>query len=267
MKKFYSMLIALAAVAGSAYAQEAVDLGLSVKWADRYMGASAVHEVGDYYAWGVTESYTEFSCANYDAATKFAKNQYDHDNRSTCGFWNMVELTADMDVAQVKLPKGWRLPTAAEAEELLTTCTLEDVAGFDGGSKKEGKSVVKFSHNGQSIEIPTDGYKTGTQSLYTARNLMFWTSTVVENADNRMFYPELGYVHYSDMMITEHRLASRAMDIGVCILPVYDESLASISEVEEGEAAEGPAYNLFGQRVEGNAQGIVVRNGEKMMVR
>ena len=35
---------------------EAIDLGLSVKWATCNVGASAPEEYGDYFAWGETES-------------------------------------------------------------------------------------------------------------------------------------------------------------------------------------------------------------------
>ena len=33
------------------YAQEAVDLGLSVKWASFNVGATVMEEIGNYYAW------------------------------------------------------------------------------------------------------------------------------------------------------------------------------------------------------------------------
>lgn len=43
----------------------AIDLGLSVKWADRNIGASAPQQSGDYYAWGETETKREYSAQNY----------------------------------------------------------------------------------------------------------------------------------------------------------------------------------------------------------
>ena len=40
---------------GSDNSHEAVDLGLSVKWATMNVGANAPEEYGDYFAWGETE--------------------------------------------------------------------------------------------------------------------------------------------------------------------------------------------------------------------
>ena len=43
---------------------QAVDLGLSVKWADRNVGATSAEEYGDYYSWGETQTKD-----NYDYQT------------------------------------------------------------------------------------------------------------------------------------------------------------------------------------------------------
>lgn len=44
---------------------EAVDLGLSVRWATCNVGAESETDVGDYFAWGETESKNEFFTTNY----------------------------------------------------------------------------------------------------------------------------------------------------------------------------------------------------------
>ena len=44
---------------------EAVDLGLSVKWATMNIGASAPEEYGEYFAWGETEPKTDYSWKTY----------------------------------------------------------------------------------------------------------------------------------------------------------------------------------------------------------
>jgi hypothetical protein len=44
---------------------EAVDLGLSVKWATCNIGASKPEEYGDYFAFGETESKDEYTEENY----------------------------------------------------------------------------------------------------------------------------------------------------------------------------------------------------------
>lgn len=42
-----------------------VDLGLSVMWADRNVGATRPEEFGDYYAWGETETKESYTWSNY----------------------------------------------------------------------------------------------------------------------------------------------------------------------------------------------------------
>ena len=44
---------------------EAVDLGLSVKWASCNIGAESPEDLGGYYAWGETEEKTEYSWSTY----------------------------------------------------------------------------------------------------------------------------------------------------------------------------------------------------------
>ena len=44
---------------------EAVDLGLSVKWASFNLGASKPEEYGDYYAWGETEPKELYTWGTY----------------------------------------------------------------------------------------------------------------------------------------------------------------------------------------------------------
>ena len=45
---------------------EAVDLGLSVKWATCNVGAESPEEYGGYYAWGETEEKSSYTLENYN---------------------------------------------------------------------------------------------------------------------------------------------------------------------------------------------------------
>ena len=64
-----ALLIAALFVGTSVFAQsskpKAVDLGLSVKWADRNLGATSPEGYGDYYAWGETTTKSRYSWNNY----------------------------------------------------------------------------------------------------------------------------------------------------------------------------------------------------------
>lgn len=77
---------------------EAVDLGLSVKWATCNIGATKPEECGDYFAWGETspkDVYTEEAYLYYDAAnnrklidigTEISGTEYDAARKQ----WGMI---------------------------------------------------------------------------------------------------------------------------------------------------------------------------------
>ena len=79
-----------------------VDLGLSVKWATRNVGAAGPEEIGGYYCWGETESNHSFDISKYKGKTV---------------------LYPEDDVAHVKLGGSWRMPTTKEIDELVKKCT------------------------------------------------------------------------------------------------------------------------------------------------
>lgn len=122
---------------------EAIDLGLSVKWASCNVGATEPWEYGGYYSWG--ETYTK---KIYDGSTyKYNKeSKYnDKDNKTT--------LEPIDDVACVKWGDSWRMPTADEAKELINDCTWE----FTILNDVRGYNVI--GPNGNSIFLPAASWK------------------------------------------------------------------------------------------------------------
>ena len=110
---------------------DAVDLGLSVKWATCNVGATRPEDYGDYFAWG------EIS----------PKTSYTEDNSKTYGK-SMEDIGGDSryDAATANWGSGWRLPTASECNELVHKCTwtwtkLNGVNGYEVKSKKNGNSI------------------------------------------------------------------------------------------------------------------------------
>lgn len=108
----------------------AVDLGLSVKWANCNVGAEYPWEYGGYYAWGETKekySFDDFALwstykycnGSHDSMTKYctSSNYGRVDNKTT--------LEPTDDVATVKWGGAWRMPTRAEQDELRNKCTWE----------------------------------------------------------------------------------------------------------------------------------------------
>ena len=93
---------------------EYVDLGLSVKWASRNIGAAGPEEIGDFYYWGETEPrYGIESSLTY----KF------RDGHKYNGTDGKTVLDPEDDVAHVKLGGSWHMPTTKEIDELIKKCT------------------------------------------------------------------------------------------------------------------------------------------------
>ena len=119
----------------------AVDLGLSVKWANANVGAIDSADYGDYCAWGETETKKNYDWSTYkwcngsdDELTKY----YKQDKKTI--------LEPSDDIAHVKLGGSWRMPTDAEWDELRTKCTwtwitLNGVNGYKVTSKINKNSI------------------------------------------------------------------------------------------------------------------------------
>lgn len=112
----------------------AVDIGLSVKFADRNVGAKNTEDLGILYAWGETETKADFSLENY------FDQDYTKVTSDICG--------TEYDVARKKWGAPWRMMTWSEVEEIERNCTLETV--IQNGVK--GMRIT--GPNGNSIFMP-----------------------------------------------------------------------------------------------------------------
>lgn len=166
---------------------EYVDLGLSVKWATCNVGANKSEDYGDYYAWGETETKSNYDWSTY----KWMKsgysdwkhiNKYTLPDRETSGIWynngtfvgdNKIVLDPEDDVARVMWGGDWRIPTDAEREELLDINNCTWTWTTQGG--KNG-FLVTSKKNGNSIFLPAAGCRNGS-SLYDADSCgYYWSS-------------------------------------------------------------------------------------------
>ena len=173
----------------------AVDLGLSVKWANMNLGATKPEEYGDYYAWGETAPYYKslsplvwksgkesgynwpsyaLSMGSYRKLTKY---NYD----SSYGYNGFTDGKTDLDpvddAAHVNLGGEWRIPTFAEIKELGSNCTWEDTSrnGVDG--------CLVTGPNGKSIFLPVAGYWDGTASVEAGSSGACWITSLAEGED------------------------------------------------------------------------------------
>lgn len=165
---------------------EAVDLGLSVKWATCNVGASKPEEYGDYFAWGETSPKTSYDWSTY----KYMQNgkssweyitKYTIPNYQKSGIWyngdifvgdNKTTLDLSDDAAHVNWGGNWRMPTKEEWEELETKCTLT-------WTQKSGiKGCEVKGSNGNSIFLPASGCR-DYSSLYGVGSFgLYWSSSL-----------------------------------------------------------------------------------------
>lgn len=155
---------------------EAVDLGLSVKWATWNVGASAPEESGAYFAWGEIEPKEMYSWENYQWCNGSEKTLTMYNTKSDYGSVdNKKSLDPEDDAAHVIWGGSWRMPTLSESRELYNNCTREwviinGVNGYRMTSKKDG-------YTDKSIFLPATGTMT-TQLFSLGVGGCYWLSSI-----------------------------------------------------------------------------------------
>lgn len=154
-----------------------VDLGLSVKWATSNIGAAMPIAYGDYYAWGETETKTDYTWSTYKWCNGSYNTQTKYNTNSSYGMVdNKTTLDPEDDVAHVKWGGNWRMPTKAEQDELRTNCTwtwttLNGVNGYRVTSNKTG-------YTDRSIFLPAGGYRDDKEIVGVGDRGYYWTSSL-----------------------------------------------------------------------------------------
>ena len=133
-------------------AGKTVDLGLSVKWADRNVGASSSTDCGYYYAFGEITT----------------KSEYSVDNSVTYGDEDLNSISGDAtyDAATANWGSEWRMPTVTEFKELIDDC--------EWNWESNGFRVT--GSNGNSIFLPAAGGYRGTSLDSYGEEGMYWSS-------------------------------------------------------------------------------------------
>ena len=147
-----------------------VDLGLSVNWATKNVGASSPSDYGDYFAWGETRKKD-----NYDWETCFDCLDDEGDSWGTykIGGKTSISPTCGYDTARENWGGTWRMPTNAEFDELCNKCTWTWTT--QGGHKGY---LVTSKTNGNSIFLPAAGYRYGTVTDGVGERGDYWSSTL-----------------------------------------------------------------------------------------
>lgn len=161
----------------------AVDLGLSVKWANANLGASSPEDYGGYYQWAGTREVSDTSIdldwdnCPYHTGSSYESGWTKYNTQSSYGFVdNKTTLEASDDAATVNLGGKWRMPTDAEWKELIDNCTwtwtsLNGENGYKVRSKKAG-------YTDRRIFLPTAGFRSYDE-LYRVGSLgCYWSSSL-----------------------------------------------------------------------------------------
>ena len=162
----------------NANGHEYVDLGVvmpdgtKVLWATMNVGANAVTDRGNYYAWGETETKTDYSWSTYKFGRLYNINKYNASDGRT-------ELYTEDDVAHVKWGGDWKIPTQAEWQALCNQTTNEYVSNYLGITNLYGRIFKSKSNPERSIFIPCAGYYDGTTLYSKELGADYWSSTLV----------------------------------------------------------------------------------------
>ena len=145
--------------------QEAVDLGLSVKWATCNVGANTPEAYGNYYAWGETATKNNYLWDTYKYGDGTTFSKYNATDGKTT-------LETVDDIAAFNWGGKWRMPTDAEWIELCEKCTWTWTTqnGVNGYKVK--------ATNGNTIFLPVAGYRFREYTLGADNTGHYWSSSL-----------------------------------------------------------------------------------------
>lgn len=184
---------------------EAIDLGLSVKWASFNIGATSPEEYGKLYGWGdPTGNLTSETPDNYPSANPPA---------SICG--------TEYDIATANWGSDWRMPTQSEFEELASKCNWKwsEVNGIYG--------MTVTGVNGNSIFLPAGASRTGEKvSNQIGQRGCYWSGTLWESNSDYASY----LYFYSDTYNVQPARSNRRY-IGMSVRAVTTDGNSGIYDI------------------------------------
>ena len=172
---------------------QAVDLGLSVKWANMNLGANVETDKGLMFAWGETIGYSssdfsdhKFAWENYkwgqeESLTKYNSNSYKGivDNKKS--------LEPEDDAATMEYGSSWRMPTKSEFEELFTSNKIRSREYVENYNETGVDGWLITALNGKSIFLPYAGNRR--DYLRDSKEQGFyWTSTLISKDVSKAYY-------------------------------------------------------------------------------
>ena len=198
-----------------AYNYNAVDMGLSVKWADANLGATSPEGYGDYYAWGETEINENYGWRTYKWCNGDYSKLTKYNNSISFGTVDdKTTLDADDDVAHVKLGGKWRMPTGSEVDELISTRNNANYRWEWKSINGHNGWLVTYLVNNNSIFLPAAGHREDTDLDNVGSCGYYWSSSLYR------VYPYNAYYLYVDYFGVSKNYETRY--IGRSVRPVSE---------------------------------------------
>ena len=179
----------------------AVDLGLSVLWADCNVGGDSESPIGGLYGWAdPTGEKTSQNVADYVPLRKYLSGQIPTNISGT-----------ECDIATAKWGQGWRMPSKEDWKELIEKCKWTKEKAFHvNGYRVEGP-------NGNSIFLPNTGLRFG-ETISNTDAGYYWTSEMALDDRECACYYYFDEEKYNDIVSTRNYVYS-----GRAVRPVCDK--------------------------------------------
>ena len=178
--------IVISTLGGSNPGLQWINLGLpsGLLWASCNVGATAPEEYGNYFAWGETQTKSDYSWSTYAHCSngyliKYCNNAEYGLNGYTD---NRTILEPSDDAATANIGNGARIPTKEEWDELINNTTAE-------WTTLNGVHGRRFTAtNGNSIFLPAAGSILGTELQDPGTFSQYWSSTLYPNSPNSAWH-------------------------------------------------------------------------------
>lgn len=167
-----------------------------VQWANCNVGAESLVDEGLFFSWGNVEGHAMGE--GYD----FSRSMYE----TTPGAAVETNLSLEQDAARAYQGNPWRMPTAAEFQELIENCTTAwtTLNGVNG-------RLFTSNVNGNTLFFPAAGYY-GDTSLYDhGAGGRYWSSTYNTATNARGLYFNSSSVNPQDAFDRRRGISVRAV--------------------------------------------------------
>ena len=185
-----------------------VDMGNGMKWATTNVGAQTPTDYGDYYAWGETETKSDYSQYTYnsDLNSKYMWAP----GPTALGY--PISLLPEDDVARKKWGEEWRMPTYYECELLCNRNEYTWTWDYDRGG-----ATVTSKETGNSIYLPAAGAMERTFVQNTGIMLACWASSAHNTSSSTS-------AHFTFSSMNSYAMVSHGLRyVGHSVRPILAE--------------------------------------------